>query len=77
LKLTTYTIFVVLLVLSAATAKAQSSYLEIKNEVAIKQGDPIELAYLTEAPLSPDSWIGLYQKGASTANTSDGRVSYG
>ena len=58
-------------------AIAQDSYLEIKNKEAIKQGDKIELAYITKTPLSSDSWIGLYKKGASTANTSDGRVSYG
>ena len=56
---------------------AQASYLEIKNQNAIKQGDKIELSYITEKPLTSDSWIGLYKKGASSDNTSDGRVSYG
>lgn len=56
---------------------AQDSYLEIKNQEDIKQGDKIELAYITNTRLSSDSWIGLYKKGASTANTSDGRISYG
>ncbi|MBX2871583.1 MAG: OmpA family protein [Saprospiraceae bacterium] len=56
---------------------AQSSYLEIRNDKAIKQGDQIKLAYITEKPLTPDSLIGLYKEAASASNTSDGRVTYG
>ncbi|MDT0557757.1 OmpA family protein [Ichthyenterobacterium sp. W332] len=51
--------------------------MEIKNTEDIKQGDKIELVYITENPLTSDTWIGLYHKGASTSNTSDGRISYG
>ena len=56
---------------------SQDSYLEIKNKEDIKQGDKIELAYITKNRLSSDTWIGLYKKGASASNTSDGRVNYG
>jgi len=56
---------------------AQDSYLEINNKDDIKQGDKIELAYITKNRLSSETWIGLYRKGASSSNTSDGRVSYG
>lgn len=55
---------------------SQTSYLEIKQE-EIKQGDKISLAYITDQALTPDTWIGMYKEGASSANTSDGRISYG
>ncbi len=64
------------LVLLVSQGFAQQSYLEIEQD-QVKQGDMIKLAYITDKPLTTDTWIGMYKEGASSSNTSDGRISYG
>ncbi len=67
---------VLILAIICTQSFGQKAYLKIEQD-EVKQGDKIKLAYITESPLTPDSWIGLYKKGASASNTGDGRVSYG